>query len=388
MHDHHDRPTEAAEAAVTRSEPMHRHDPDRVPPQTDAEPTAPRWAAGHVILAVVLALVIGALFNARDLLATAERQEFGAQRDVAVALARGLVAVADAVGLDEPRNAIDVALGRGSLEPVVEQPTVEPTGDGYDPVEVTPEPEASEPAGVDATEVATEEPTEVEAARGPVTAADPLTMYIGGDSMVEIQFGTALEDLADDTGMIEVSAIEFDRGSGLTRPDFIDWPAKLVAASETYDPDVMVLYFGGNDAQPMKLDGVVYEPADQEWQDEYRTRVAGVMDAMTEAGHHVYWMGLPITRDDSTAAKFAILNDIYASEAEAREGVTFITAWELFAGSDGRYSEYLPNRKGDVVDMRLNDGIHLTTAGAYHLARPTIAVVMEQWGIEPPAEDG
>lgn len=348
----------------------------------DARGHRARWAAGHVIIAVVLALSIGALLNARDLLATAERQPFGTQRDVSVRLAEGLVAVSSTLGLDSPRQAIDTALGRADVDVEIDgQPTPEETDpDAYDPVEVTPEPSETE------TPSPSPEP-EPSPTRGPYTAEDPLTVYVGGDSMVEIQFGTALADLADDTGVIEVLEIEFDRGSGLTRPDFVDWPAKLAASSERLDPEVMVLYFGGNDAQPMKLDDVVYDVADQQWQDEYRTRVAGVMDAMTEAGHRVYWMGLPITRDDTTATKFAIMNDIYASEAEAHDGVTFIEAWDLFAGPDGRFSEYLPNRNGDVVDMRLNDGIHLTTAGAYHLARPTVAIIMDDHGIEPVEDD-
>jgi hypothetical protein len=355
---------------------MHRH---------ESETTTSRWSAGHIIIAVVVALAVGALLNARDLLATAERQEFGATRDVAVVFASALVTVSDTLGLDEPRGTIDTALGRGPAEPaVVDDPTVEPSDDQvYDPVEVTPEPEAT----VTTTPQPSPSPTETTAARGPVTAEDPLSLYIGGDSMVEIQFGIALQDLADDTGMVDPVVVEYDRGSGLSRPDFIDWPAKLEAASAAHDPDVMVLYFGGNDAQPLKIDGVVYEPEDQEWQDEYRSRVSGVMDAMTEAGHHVYWMGLPITRSDETAARFAILNDIYSGEADARDGVTFVPAWDLFAGPDGRFSEYLPNRNGDEVDMRLNDGIHLTTAGAYHLARLTMQIIMDDWGIEPPAAD-
>ncbi len=84
--------------------------------------------------------------------------------------------------------------------------------------------------------------------------------------------------------------------------------------------------------------------------------------------------------------KFGIMNDVYASEAETRDGVTYVDVWDLFAGPDGRYSEYLTDRNGDERDMRLDDGIHLTTAGAYRAARPTIATIIEDFEIEPVEE--
>lgn len=405
------------------------------PPHTDRDPGTDTnessgvrlWAAGSAIAAVVVALAVGTLLNAQDLLATAERQPFGWQRDVAVAFAQPVADLSAAVGLDEPRSAIDTALGRadegrdGADEPAsgeVVAPAAEtgeettsdgtasrgpedgqpvvagaaadvpsgPSGDAGGSAEVDGDgdgrsnegrdpntaPSVSEPA------VATLNGVE----RGPVTAADPLRLYIGGDSMVEIQFGIALEDLADDTGKIEVLAIDYDRGSGLSRPDYVDWPARLKKVSADLDPDAMVLYFGGNDAQPLKIDGVVYEPEAPEWQAEYQSRVAAVMDQLTEAGHYLYWMGLPIPQSDTMVRRFGILNRIYEEEAGKREMVTFVSMWEVFADSSGVYAEFLPNQNGDVVDMRLNDGIHLTTAGAYRAARPTIARIIEEFEIE------
>ncbi|MDX1621251.1 MAG: hypothetical protein R3320_09690, partial [Nitriliruptorales bacterium] len=102
---------------------------------------------------------------------------------------------------------------------------------------------------------------------------------------------------------------------------------------------------------------------------------------LDEQGLDVYWVGMPIARDADYSAKMELLNGIYAAESESYESITFIRSWELFAGPDGRFSEYLPNRNGDVVDMRLNDGIHLTTAGAYRLARLVVAEIASAWGL-------
>lgn len=333
---------------------------------TPAAPTTPTprpWAAGHVIVTVVVALVVGWLLNAQDLLATAERQEFGWQRDVAVAIARPVARVSAALALDRPRDAVDRAMGRaGPAVEVVLTPTPTPTVAGPVPSE---------------TATPTPTPTPTPAGRGdrPITAADPLTVWIGGDSMVG-QFGPALEDTLFKTDVVETLEVVFEFESGLTRPDFIDWPARLRTISAVQDPEVMVLFFGGNDAQPLKLDDVVHDVDSPVWQAEYRRRVAGVMDDLVTNGHVVYWMGLPVPEADTMVPKFEILNEIYASEAESRgDAVRFFPSWELFAGPDGRYSEFLPDDDGDVVDMRLDDGIHLTTAGGYRLARALAATI-------------
>lgn len=366
-----------------------------------ADSTARRWAAGHVLVAVVIALAVGALLNAQSLLATAQRQPFGWQRDVAVAVASPVASLSAAVGLDRPHAAITSALGRspdgsdggavvdeqpgaGAAQPTA-RATAEPS-DGPSDVAAGPTtPTATTRPTASATPTPTEPAGPMGLDRGPVTAQDPLELYIAGDSMVEIQFGIAVEDLADDTGMVDTVEVDFDRGSGLARPDYIDWPARLARASENVAPDVMLVYFGGNDAQPLEIDGAVHEPTDPEWQAEYRSRVAGLMDQLTEAGHHVYWMGLPIPSGQEMQVKFGILNDIYSSEATQRDGVTYVDMWDLFARPDGSYSEYLVDQDGDEQDMRLEDGIHYSTAGAYRAARSTLARIAEDFDIPEPA---
>jgi uncharacterized protein len=354
-----------------------------------------RWAAGHVIVAVLIALSFGALLNAADLLATAERQEFGATRTVSVAVAERVLAVSEFLRLDRPRQSIDQALGRvdpvvgaegASLDDEVELEPAPSPGDetlaapftpedrqlGVEDPPFRPRTEGAEDGGAFATGVTRRTPTEDE----------PLTLYIGGDSMVG-QFGGALEDLAGDTGVIETTEVVYEFGSGITRPDFIDWPAKLAQVSAEQDPELIVLYFGGNDAQPLQLDGVVYEPEDDEWQAEYRTRVNALMTQLQDAGHLVYWMGMPIPRSETLQQRYLMLNEIYSTEADAHESVTYVAAWDTFTDENGNYSEFLPNANGDMTDMRLQDGIHYTTAGAYRIARVAADRIIDDHGIAP-----
>jgi hypothetical protein len=105
------------------------------------------------------------------------------------------------------------------------------------------------------------------------------------------------------------------------------------------------------------------------------------MHQLTEAGRDVYWMGMPVVRSDEFQAKVDVMNQIYRTEAEAFPGVTFVDSSPVFAGADGGFSEYLTDENGDLIDMRLNDGIHLTTAGGIRLAKVTLDVIEANWGL-------
>ena len=47
--------------------------------------------------------------------------------------------------------------------------------------------------------------------------------------------------------------VDYKVSSGLARPDFFDWPAHLRRQLPAVDPDIVVVTFGGNDAQGMAL---------------------------------------------------------------------------------------------------------------------------------------
>ena len=313
--------------------------------------------AGLAIFVALAAMMIGLLLNGTDILETALRQEAGWKRTVAVAAAEPFAAISRTLFLDRPHELIDLALGRETVE------TVTPTT-----------------VVVAAPSTSTASVTTTTAGRREVSAGDPLRMFIGGDSMVG-QFGPMLQNAADNTGLIDVTQVQYEFSSGLTRNDFLDWPARLEEVVSDQDPDAIVLFFGGNDAQAIRVDGVWHDFGTDTWLTEYRRRVRDLMAQLTDAGRDVYWMGVPLVRSNDFQAKVDVMNQIYRTEAEAFDMVTFVDSSPVFAGADGGFSEYLTDANGDLVDMRLNDGIHLTTAGGIRLAKVTLDVIEANWGL-------
>ena len=182
------------------------------------------------------------------------------------------------------------------------------------------------------------------------------------------EVGESLVRASGETGVI-TPTLDARISTGLTRPDYFDWPQHLIDIVNQQNPEVMVIMFGANDAQRMKLDGKVYDVNTPEWQAEYRRRVDAVMGFLTQGGtRHVYWVGQPVMRSGDFDQKQIILEGIFREEAEKHPGVTFIHIRTMFAGPDGAFSAYLADANGKQVLMRAQDGIHFSLAGANRVA--------------------
>ena len=346
-------------------------------------PRTPRpMAAGHVIVVVALALLGGGVLNAQALTDAAARQPFGWKRTAAVVAATPFRGVAGLLGLDRPHQvlanaAVDVTGGpvAAASEPAAaaNAPVQPPAGQQGPDAEPTVPPDSTTP------------PSEAQPEPRRATRRDPLEVWLGGDSLTS-EFGPALADRLAGTRKA-VADVEFRFSSGLARPDFFNWPARLEEIVAEHDPDAFVVMFGANDGQNIAVRGEVLTFGTPAWEQEYAQRVAAVMDILGGDGRRVYWVGQPVARAADFDAKMQVLNAVYAAQAQGRDGVTYIDTRSLFAGPDGEYAAYLEDDNGQSVLMRQQDGVHLTRAGGERLASVVLALLDEHWDItaRPPS---
>ena len=211
------------------------------------------------------------------------------------------------------------------------------------------------------------------------TAAAPLRLLIAGDSMTEAT-GPALLDSSDATGVIQATR-ELRYSSGLTRPDYFDWPAALGRLIDEQDPEVVVIMLGANDAQGIQTPAGPASFGSEAWIAEYRSRVAATMALLEGADRTVYWVGLPVMRSGDFDERMRLITHIYRAEAAQHRGVRFIDTRALFADAAGSYAAYLPGTDGNLVLVRREDGIHLTPAGAERLARSLMDAIAQDWDL-------
>ena len=334
-----------------RLEPRDRGAHGRFPPPL--APPARTLDLRQVTIVGVIALGLFTLMNASSLLRIVERQPFGWQRTIQVALVKPIDSLSHLLFLDRPRTAADDALGHEFGD-----------AGAFDDLTTAAPPAATPDATSDAAP-ATELPEP--------TAEDPLEIVVVGDSQAEI-LGQSMIDKAAATGVMEAT-LDFEFSSGLTRPDFFNWPAEIQQVVETTDPDVMVVVFGANDGQGMELDSGVFQPGDPEWNAEYARRVDAVMTYLEQQGARVYWIGQPIARDAEYPAGLPLMNGIFEDVAADHPNTTVVSLYDLFADESGNYSDSLPGAGGEVVNMRNSDGIHMTRAGGDRAADAILAAL-------------
>jgi len=341
-------------------------------------PDAGRTPVGRALAIALFTLLLASLLDAEALEATAESQPFGWRHDVATAVVRPVVAVSRALHLTEPRRWIEDALDRphpgGGDEPstATTEPSMAPSTSPPSATSTTSSlPDSTAPPPT---------PSTVPPRRVP-TAAAPLRLLIAGDSMTEA-FGPALLDAATSTGVVTAEH-ELRYSSGITRPDYFDWPAELAALLAEHDPEAVVVMFGANDAQGIRTQGGTASFGSDAWIAEYRSRVAQVMNLLDGDGRTVYWIGQPVMRSGTFDERMSLVTGIYRDEATRHPGVRFVDTRELFA-SGGAYSAYLPGSDGQEVLMRRDDGIHLTAAGGRHLAGAVLDTIGQDWDLGSP----
>lgn len=328
--------------------------------------------AGRALVIMVAALVLAMLVNADALVDQAERRPPGPARDRALAVWHPVQDISHALQLHRVRQVAEWAVGG-------DDPDAAPADD---PRDARRAPGSRERATGDAVADAddTSEPEDGDGApvlRTP-TADEPLRLWVGGDSMAEV-FGRSLADTSGATGVVD-PVVHYEMASGLTRPDYYDWPAALADDVAEHDPEVVVVVLGANDGQGIVLDDgtPVQQVSDPQWVAEYRRRVGGLMDDLRDEGRSVVWVGQPPMRDADYGARLAVVNQAFSAEAADRPWVTYVDPAPVLGGPDGAFVETLPGDDGAPVTVRREDGIHLTPEGAELLAAHVLGVVARQ----------
>lgn len=357
--------------------------------------------AGRALATVVLALALGALLCADSVHRAAERQPFGPRRDAALAVTGPLRTVSRAVGLHLPREWLHDVAGTdegpataGAGAPLDDVPSaVDPAADpapapkpGADAGPVSggggAAPSSKLPAPVPPPTTApptTAPPTTVAAPRRVATAEAPVRIWMGGDSLLG-NVAAGLGRLVDDDPRVVLDA-DFRVGTGLARPDVLDWPAHLAEQLAAQRPEVVYLLFGGNDDQDMTApDGsraVLGTPA---WRAEYARRVGLAMDAAAADGRSVVWIGLPAHEPERLRAAGAVMAEVAREQAALRPAVTYVDTGAILTPG-GTYTETVAGTGGSTVDARAADGVHLTHAGADLVAPALLAPVVAQFAL-------
>ena len=205
------------------------------------------------------------------------------------------------------------------------------------------------------------------------TSADPLRVLVVGDSL-GIDLGQPLVNDLAATGVV-TPVLDGRVDTGLSRPDYFDWPAELRVDMVNHRPQLVVVMIGANDPQSLvggAGGGIAYgTPA---WNAEYAQRVGALIDEANAGGAHVLWVGMPPMAGSQLNGEMQDLNGVVQSQVAARPvGATYLSSTLSLGDAHRAFAAYLPGSSGAEVNVRTPDGIHLAPGGGERLSQAVLA---------------
>jgi lysophospholipase L1-like esterase len=336
-------------------------------PDTGVVKRAP-WT--RVLLICVAAFLVWFLLFAPTIQHNAQVSPVGTRRTVGLDIVGPVAALSRTLQLSHIVSETDAATGRTGNRPgngvglVVEGPGGHHHRPPPPPVGGT---TTSGPTSGSST--TTSSTTTVPDATHP-TASRPLRVLIVGDS-IGLDLGGPLQNDLAHTGVVEAT-LDGRESTGLTRPDYFNWPAELQSDMRTAQPQVVVIMMGAND--PQDFPGPPDIPfTSSKWNPAYADRVSTFMQIAGAGGATVIWVGMPPMQNGGLSAEMSDINAVDQQQAAMHKPpVDYISCWTLLGTAQGGYTPFITNASGQVVNVRTPDGTHLTPAGGEVLSQTVI----------------
>ncbi len=206
-------------------------------------------------------------------------------------------------------------------------------------------------------------------------AANEKRVLIFGDSLMELVSRSMRREINRTPNMEAESVVSI--GSGLARMDLFNWNERIQGAVDEFKPNIAVVMIGANDNQPMMTDNGAVALGTSEWAQEYRRRVAHMVEILTDGGvEKIYWIGMPDMRTANLQRETTLINEIVKERAGADRAVEYIDTIKMFSVEPGNFSPYIIDRNTAMpIHVRNPDGVHLNRTGADMLSKHVLELI-------------
>lgn len=188
-------------------------------------------------------------------------------------------------------------------------------------------------------------------------------VLLAGDSLMQ---GPATQ-LAARLRSHGVRPIDASRVStGLSYPQFFDWPERVKTAIEKEKVDVVIMFLGANDTFDMFDGPRLIKLGSPQWNQMYAQRIEAIASMAQAHKVALLWLGLPAMNRSDIQPHIHAMNQLYSSTVQ-RHGGLFMPTAEVIGNSE---KEFSPTKSidGRSVLTRGEDGVHFTLTGWSMLA--------------------
>ena len=189
-----------------------------------------------------------------------------------------------------------------------------------------------------------------------------------GDSMMAVGLAQNLTRMIEKNSLGKVVRA-YKSGTGLARPDVFNWLNEYPKMLAGRTPAIVICAIGANDGQGIQVDKRPLQFGTPAWEEEYARRVGAFSELLLKGGAKVYWVLLPHMRSPVYDQRMQNLNAFLQAKFKDVPNLVFISPDSMIAGKPvNAYVEYAQVEGKQPERLRGEDGIHLSDAGARHLA--------------------
>ena len=196
---------------------------------------------------------------------------------------------------------------------------------------------------------------------GSGAAAFPVRVLMAGDSLM-VGLGPRMKEELE--GYKNISIIPIGKGStGLSRPDFYNWPRVLEENLRKHRPQIVVMWVGTNDVATSiyNVEGTDV-PCSPYWMRVYAGKILEIARLCQKYKARTIFMSPPVMDKEKWDAKLKKITNLMRSICKYYR-LGFIDTRPIFANRSGQYTHTKRMPDGSTSAIRTNDHIHITSAG-------------------------
>lgn len=187
----------------------------------------------------------------------------------------------------------------------------------------------------------------------PEQVGKTIRVLVTGDSLSTFAGQELVKLLAADSRF--VVRIEWANGSGLTKPNVLDWAQYARDLTTKYQPDLVIMILGGSDTGNMVTGGELVPRGSEQWVTEYSRRIQLVtQEFISNNVTNVVWAGPPVVSDKNRNLSYRQVNQSLADTSLLIPELKYLDA---FTNLQPDLSATI---NGNRILLRQADGIHWT----------------------------
>jgi len=200
-------------------------------------------------------------------------------------------------------------------------------------------------------------------------------VLIVGDSMMLEGLGPALHATLRKRSDLNVIR-EGRYSSGLSRPDFYDWPENLIRLIDEYEPHLIIVSMGANDTQDIVINTNRHFIDTESWKRVYGIRTYNYLNIAAAEKRQVLWVSLPIMGLEPYYTRTKRISKIQEQVSSYFDNVTFVNIEHLLT-KDKKFVSFIRDKDNKNIRLRQKDYIHVSREGGQILTNYILPRIQE-----------